>query len=128
MKIKSLMFALVAVGCMMLTGCKDDPVFDGDLIVGKWVAEVNGSAGTEYYRYDADGTGVTWDTGDDVHEEEGQPYTWSFDQSTSRLTLIHQMEMGGVVPKSYTVTVLDEQRLEYKDNSSQKFAYIRVSE
>lgn len=105
----------------MLSSCHDDPTFDGDLIVGKWVS------GTEYYRYDSDGTGATWDVADDVQEEEGQPYTWSFDETTSTLTLVHQMEMGGVIPKSYTVTALDDSQLKYKDNYDREFTYNRVN-
>ena len=112
-------FIFVAIAGLTFVSCKDDVVFDGDLLIGKWVS------GTEYYRYDADGSGGTWDIGDDVQESEAQPFTWSFDQSTSKLTLIHQMEMGGVVPKSYTVTALDDSLLRYKDHLGQTFSYSR---
>ena len=105
----------------LLTACKEETTFDGTLLVGKWVS------GTEYWRYDADGTGATWDTGDDVQEEEAQPFTWEFDEQTSNLTQIHQMEMGGVIPKSYTVTALDNAKLEYKDRLGQVFSFNRVN-
>ncbi len=114
-----LLFLLAGV-CMMLASCKEDPVFDGNLIVGKWVS------GTEYYRYDPDSTGATWDTGDDVQESEAQPFTWSFDEKSSRLTLVHQMEMGGVIPKTYTIVALDDEVMRYKDNYDQTFEYKRV--
>jgi hypothetical protein len=121
MKARRFVFGLIAAGVLLtLASCSKDPVFDGDLIVGKWVS------GTEYYRYDADSKGVTWDTGDDVQEEEGQPFTWSFDSETNRLTLVHQMEMGAVVPKAYTLTALNDSTMEYKDNYGQKFKYKRV--
>lgn len=95
-------------------------MFDGDKIIGKWVS------GTEYWRYDDDGNGVTWDTKDDVTEEEGQPFTWSFDENTSRLTQIHIMEMGGRVPKYYTITALDDSRMSYKDNYGNISSFTRV--
>ena len=119
---KLLLFSLIGIFALTTTSCiSDDPVFDGSLIVGKWVS------GTEYYRYDSDGTGVTWDTSDDVNEEEGQPYTWEFDPETNGLVLVHQMEMGGQIPKSYTVTKLTDSLFEYKDRYGQTFSFTRVN-
>ena len=106
---------------LVFAACHDDPTFDGNLIIGKWVS------GTEFYRFDADSTGVTWDTGDDVQEEEGQPFTWSFDESNSQLTLIHQMEMGGVVPKTYTITALDSKVMKFRDKYGNVSEYTRVN-
>ena len=120
----SLLLAILA----MTVSCHKDPVvFDGKLIVGKWVLYENGRTGTEFYRYDADSTGVTWDTSDDVQESEGQPFTWSFDENTSRLTVVHQMEMGGVIPKAYTMKALNDTAMEYEDNYSRTFVYHRVN-
>ncbi len=113
----------VLLACMLLFGaCQDDkPTFDPGLLIGKWVR------GTEYYRYNANGTGATWDTSDDVNEDEAQPFTWEFNSETNNLTLYHQMEMGGVIPKSYTVTVLTESTLSYKDRFDQTFTYSQVN-
>ena len=112
--------ALFVSSATIFVSCKPEPSFDGDLLIGKWVS------GTEYYRYDNDGTGATWDTSDDVSESEAQPFTWEFDPNTNDLTLIHQMEMGGQIPKSYTVTALNDSILKYKDRYSQTFTYNRV--
>ena len=107
---------------LLFTSCFDDnETFDADLLVGKWVS------GTEYYRYDSDGNGATWDTSDDVTEEEAQPFTWEFDTETNKLTLLHKMEMGGVVPKYYTVTNLTESNLKYEDQYGRTFSYQRVN-
>lgn len=113
---------LLPTAFMLLTACNghEKESFDIDLIVGKWVA------GSEYYRYDADHTGVTWDTDDDVTEEEAQPYNWEFDNETNKLTLLHQMEMGAVVPKYYTMRKLNTTTLEYDDNYGQTFSFSRV--
>ncbi len=109
--------------CLGLTACNgiEKQTFDIALLTGKWVS------GTEVYRYDADGTGATWDTADDVSEAEAQPYTWEFDEATNRLTLLHQMEMGGVVPKSYTLKKLDATTLEYQDQYNNTSSFTRVN-
>lgn len=115
-------FALVFAAIM--TSCKEEPRFDGSLIVGKWVS------GTEYWRYDTDNTGVTWDEKDDVHEEEGQLFKWDFDSENDQLTHIHWMEMTGdwTIPKVYTVTALDNNKLSYTDKYGQEYIFTRVSD
>lgn len=121
-KIGSRLCALLLI-CLTMTSCneKEEVSFDISLIVGKWVS------GTEYYRYDADGTGATWDTADDVSEEEAQAYTWEYDGETNKLTLIHQMEMGGVVPKYYTLVTLNATTLAYQDQYSNTSSFTRAN-
>jgi hypothetical protein len=98
-------------------------MFDQSLLIGKWVSTV--APGTEYYRYDIGGTGVTWDTSDNVTEAEGQPYTWTL--VNADLTLIHIMVTGGNgVPKIYTVTELTSSTLKYKDNFNIAYSYSKV--
>lgn len=118
---KQFPICLVFAGMLLFGACQfDKETFDIDLLIGKWVR------GTEYYRYDANGTGVTWDTSDDVSEAEAQPFTWEFNSETNRLTLVHQMEMGGSIPKLYTLVELNESKLSYKDNYDQIFTYSHV--
>lgn len=106
---------------MTLTGCEENLAHvDISLLPGKWVR------GTEYYRFDRSGNGATWDTSDDVNESEAQPFTWEFADETNTLTLIHQMEMGGVIPKSYTVVALSEDELEFKDRFGVHYTFKRV--
>jgi len=116
-------FCALLLICFAMSSCngEEEVSFDISLIVGKWVS------GTEYYRYDSDGTGVTWDTADDVTEEEAQPYTWEYDGETNKLTLIHQMEMGGVVPKYYTLVTLNSTTLAYRDQYSNTSSFTRVN-
>ncbi len=92
--------------------------FDETLLIGKWVS------GTEYYKYNANGTGGTWDTADDVTEEEAQSFTWTLVQS--ELTHIHMLEIGGSVPKVYIVTKLTATTLEYEGDFGQQFSYSKV--
>ena len=95
-------------------------------LIGKWVLTSNGTTGTEYWRYDADFSGATWDTADDVSEDEGQAFTWTLDGD--QLTQIHKFESSGaVVPKVYTITALTASKLVYKDNYSQTFQFTKVN-
>ena len=111
------LFCLMA--CLIAwTACGELDVFDEDLLVGKWVN------GTEYWRYNADGTGCTWDTADDVTEAEAQQFTWTLVLST--LTQKHQMEISGTtIPKVYTVTELTETDLVYEDSYGTEYAFVR---
>lgn len=93
------------------TSCEvlDEEVgFDQALIVGKW------QSGTLFERYDLGNTGATWDTADDVTEEEAQEFTWTIE--IDQLEQIHIIANGGVVPKVYTITNLTETTLEYTDD------------
>ena len=120
---KSLHFGLFfCCIALLLAGCDHFPweKFDKSLLSGYWVS------GTVHEFYDPAGTGYTWDTADDVTEEEAQPFTWEFADETNTLTLIHQMEMGGVIPKSYTVVALSEDELEFKDRFGVHYTFKRV--
>lgn len=120
---KFLLFLLasVAIGTA-LTSCSTDDdgeaYFDETFLYGKW------QSGTEFYRYDAGGEGVTWDTADDVTESEGQKFTWTL--SGDELKHIHIMVMGGSVPKVYTVTTLTASTLSYYDSFGKVFTFSKV--
>ena len=117
----SLHFGLVlCCVALLLAGCDPFPrkeKFDKTLLSGYWVS------GTIHEFYRAEGTGYTWDTADDVTEEEAQPFTWTLEKST--LTQIHQMEMGGNVPKTYTVTKLNTTTLEYHDDYGKYYTFTK---
>ena len=67
----------------------------------------------------------TWDEADDVTEDEAQLFTWTLVES--ELTHIHILEMGGTVPKVYTVTELTATSLKYKDDFGKSFSFTKVS-
>lgn len=124
-------FTVVAFAALLFSSCEPETKdFDKALLIGKWVDEVYDDeeeawvAGTEFYKYNADGTGSTWDTSDDVMEEEGQAFEWTL--VLDELTHMHIMEIGGVVPKVYTVTELTPTTLAYKDDFGKHFAYMKV--
>ncbi len=110
---------LIAMFTLLFISCEPEQEYDEALLIGKWVS------GTEFYRYDNDGTGATWDTKDDVSEDEAQAFSWSLVKS--ELTHIHILTMGGGVPKIYKVTELTPQSLSYQDDF-RSYVFTRVTE
>lgn len=123
-KIRFFLLPLLFAG-FFLSSCEllEEEVFDETLLYGTWVS------GTEYYKYNADGTGGTWDTSDDVTEAEAQGFTWTLEGSD--LTHIHDQEIDDVtlksVPKYYTVTKLTSTSLEYEDDFGVQHSYTKVN-
>lgn len=119
------MTLLLPAVLFLMVACKkekENPSFDSNLLLGKWVS------GSEFYRYDSDSTGVYWDTADDVHEEEAQPFKWSYDDEDNSLTHIHWMEMtqDWTVPRVYTVVTLNDSCLVYKDKSGKSYSFTKI--
>ncbi|MBO6081125.1 MAG: hypothetical protein J6P54_09190 [Bacteroidales bacterium] len=113
----AILFCCLAV---LLGGCdffNHDESFDKTLLPGSWVS------GTLHEHYNANGTGYTWDTADDVTEAEAQVFSWKLEGST--LTQIHLMEMGGNVPKTYTVTKLSATTLAYHDDYGKSYTFTK---
>jgi hypothetical protein len=112
--------AMIAVLTLFAVSCtKEEATFDQTLLTGKW------QSGTLFYKYFADGTGTTWDTSDDVTEAEAQGFTWTL--VNDLMTHIYILEMGGSVPKIYTVTELTETTLKYHDDFGVNFSFTKVS-
>lgn len=110
---------LVAVVCLF-SSCAPEESFDETLIVGKW------QSGTLYEKYEANHTGTTWDTADDVTEAEAQKFTWTLEKNI--LTQIHIMEMTGqgTVTKVYTVITLNATTLKYEDDFGNQKTFTKV--
>lgn len=83
------------------------PTFDEALLIGEWIDT------TLHEKYFPEGIGITWDTYDDVTEEEADTFNWSFDGS--QLIQEHHMVVG-IVPRILTVTKLDLDSLVYQDS------------
>ncbi len=120
MKKQLYLLILLFVGSLVFVSCeKDEEFFDETLLPGTWVS------GTEYYKYMSNGTGSTWDTSDDVSEEEAQEFTWEL--VGSEFTHIHILEIGGTVPKVYTMLELTTNTLRYEDSFGKQFSYNKVN-
>ena len=112
------------IGCLLMvfvSSCNptENTDVDANQIYGKW------RDGTVFERYDSDGTGVTWDTADDVTEEEAQPFSWTLNDT--RLTQEHYGEMSFVVYKQFNVTKLDANNFNYVDDYGFGHNFVRVN-
>ena len=118
---KLLLISILAVTAIIfsMSSCSPNPdvEFDRSLLYGKW--QENNSLLFEVYG--KDGSGYTWDKADDVTEAEAQPFTWGLNGNV--LTQVHTMEMGGNVPKVYTVIKLTATELIYEDNYGNKHSF-----
>ena len=114
----------IIIGCLLMafvSSCNptENTDVDSNQIYGKWCD------GTVYERYDSDGNGVTWDTADDVTEEEAQPFSWTL--NGTQLIQEHHGEMSFVVYKQYNVTKLDAYNFCYEDDFGFGHNFVRVN-
>ncbi|MDR1544505.1 MAG: hypothetical protein LBS50_08910 [Prevotellaceae bacterium] len=124
---KSIILLIITALCVVIgfNSCGDPMSFDSSLLIGKWrKTSKYDSTKYEYYRFDAGGNGATWDEGDDVSENEAQPFTWTL-TSTGDFTLLHKGEMGQVVPKTYTMLTLTATTLSFKDSYGERYTYYK---
>ena len=122
--LKLFIIAIIAVTAIIvsMSSCSPDTdvELDRTLLIGKW-QETNT---LNFEVYGKDGSGYTWDEADDVTEAEAQPFTWGLKGNV--LTQVHTMEMGGNVPKTYTVTKLTATELIYEDNYGKVHSFDKI--
>lgn len=122
--LKLFIIAIIAVTAIIvsMSSCSPDTdvELDQTLLIGKW-QETNT---LNFEVYGKDGSGYTWDEADDVTEAEAQPFTWGLNGNV--LTQVHTMEMGGNVPKAYTVTKLTKTELVYEDNYGKVHSFDKI--
>ena len=97
-----------------------DIEFDADLLIGVWRED------EVYYRYNDDGTAVTWDLADDVQEDEGTQMTWTLEGDT--FTHYYVMEIGGIIPKVFNMKVLEFDLMKYDDDFGVNHTFTKVEE
>ena len=81
------------------------------MIVGLWQKD-----GHIYYRFNADGTGHTWDVADDLSEDEASPFNWEAYDNAFMMT--HKMKLRGIVPRYYELDRLNSFDLRFHDSYS----------
>lgn len=98
---------------LFFASCEKPPVEEihvtDDQLVATW--QLFGSE--EYWRFDSDHSGETWDLSDDVQEGEGTQLTWTVSGQTLSIQL--HGEMGQVVPYDYEITSINDVRLTWVD-------------
>lgn len=112
-----LVVLLIALGMNSCVDPMNSEGFDINLLYGKW------QEGSVYERYDETGLGATWDTDDDIGEEEAQLFKWTLEGST----LIHE-HIGTfvTVPKVYTIQTLNTTQLVYGDDYGKTHYFTKV--
>lgn len=114
MKIKLLGVAALS---MLMSSCflfdKETHInVEEEQLYGKW------QEGTTqvYWRYLSGGTGVTWDEGEDISEEESNlTYSWTVNGDVLTHVFTGAQD-NQAVPKVYTITEMDENRMLWKDD------------
>ncbi len=106
---------------LIFASCEKEVYFDDSLLIGKW------QSGTLFDKYFANGTGYSWDEGEDIYEEEAQDFTWTL--SGAELIRNEQMEIGDVeITKIYTITELTAEVLRYRDDFGRSYTFNRVDD
>lgn len=108
---------LIVLGMSSCVDPMNSEGFDINLLYGKW------QEGSVYERYDETGLGATWDTDDDIGEEEAQLFKWTLEGRT----LIHE-HIGTfvTVPKVYTIQTLNTTQLVYGDDYGKTHYFTKV--
>ncbi len=120
---------LVVISVLGVSCSKERPSFSADMLLGKWKRPIvvsNETKGYDCYRYDSNGVGVSWDTSEDVSEDEAQLFEWNIDND--RLLIIHKGEMGQKIPKTYTVKTLNSTELSYEDNYGNRYSFKKFTQ
>lgn len=102
-----ILLPLVALLTLMLTACVEEPTHinvEPEQLYGCWLKD-----GTqEYWRYNADSTGLTWDEAEDVHEGEPGSRYFTWQVSVDRLThVIEGDEIGVPITRIYIIEAID---------------------
>lgn len=121
---KKLKLVILFMGVFLLmTSCKKEtPVtIDASLLPGKWLHE-----GTEeYWRYYANGNGVTWDESEDISEEESN-LTFQWTLSGDVLTHVFTGSSGNqAVPKVFYVNYINGSIMQWTDDYGSTIHLIR---
>lgn len=85
-------------------------------IPGTW------NEGTEFFRFDADGNGETWDKSEDIHEGEGTKLVWILEDEQTFVIRYNDeiVRTTAIVPKSFTVTKLTKTEFVFGTHSLKK--------
>ena len=109
----------------MLASCggKDNHITVSDSqMEGLW--QKNNSQ--EYWRYNADHTGVTWDEAEDVSEDESNlTFTWSIAEDVLTHVFTGAME-NQAVPKVYTVKEINGSYMKWEDDYGISYTLFKV--
>lgn len=114
---------LFFVGSWLLTGCKPEVIsitVDEAKLVGIWYTMDNTQ---EYWRFDSEHKGETWDESEDVQEGEGTKFNWEVKDNQLRMDFYG--EMGQHVYYDYTITVQNDSTFTWRDLYGQTRTFMK---
>ena len=79
-----------------------------EMIIGLWHSD-----GHVFYRFNADGTGHTWDVDDDLTEDEASEFNWEAFEEAFMMT--HKLRLRGIVPRYYELDRINAFDLRFHD-------------
>ena len=91
---------------------KEQESFSSVDLIGKWCVDNS----QEYWRYDSDGTGLTWDESQDVHEDDETTgkFKWILDGDMLQHIFTGD-EVNQAVVQDYTLISLNSSVLRWND-------------
>lgn len=120
------MALLAALVCLVAAcGDKENHIsVNPSQVEGLWVK----SGTEEYWRYNADYSGVTWDESDSIFEQESNlTYRWSLQQDV--LTHVFSGAQGNqAVPKVYTITEISSSLMRWEDDYGLSYTLKKITE
>lgn len=93
---------VLAFALAMFSGCESEEIegpINENALQGTWYST---DAPQEFWRFDSNHTGETWDESEDVQEGEGSRFNWSTQDDQLRLDIYGQM--GQHVYYDYTIS------------------------
>ncbi len=134
MKKRLFILSLIAVATFILASCGGDSSTDTLVLTpeqfeGLWVKSNNPY---EYWRFNSDMTGVTWDETPDpetgepeiTEEESNLRYTWSVERNLLMFVWTGEMENQSV-PRYYYINYVDSTKLLGRDDYGLPFSLTR---
>ena len=125
---KHVYIVLLAFGALMAAACGRSEIHinvNDDELVGLWQKENS----QEYWRYNEDYSGVTWDEAEDITEEESNlVYTWSVTDGDVLRHVFTGAEANQAVPKVYTVKEISSVAMTWEDDYGMRYRLVKVKD
>lgn len=105
---------------LRIFGRKQKTFFSPRLLEGEWVLD------DWHMTLDSNGHGERWNLKEGVHRNEADHFIWSMDSNL--LYIEFNLSLGGIVPKMYVVTFVDNESLVYQNAYGTAYMWDRPKE
>lgn len=115
-------FTLLLSSCNFFGSEETHITVNDDQMYGRW--QKRGTQ--EYWRYKADGNGVTWDESEEIYEDESN-LTFQWTLNGDRLTHVFTGEQGNqAVPKVYTIKEISATSMKWEDDYKMEYYFVKA--